>query len=232
VKKGILAAAAVAALMIGAPAAYADTFKYNFCPLDDSCPDDLTEGSLTFETIDGTADVNDYTLTVRFTGTLASLFIDTIDFSSGLEFAGLPSLTSAPEGTLLGHWTTRYDKVNASAGNNCSGEMSNHLFVCSKATTGNGPSVAGTNEWVFLLDFLGAGVMGVDSNVDLRALFVDANGRKVGELMSPHSHTFDTTGPSDTTGPGDTTGNVPEPAMLALFGVALTFGARRLRTRK
>jgi len=238
VKKGILAAAAAAVFVMGVSTAQADTFKYNFCPIDDSCNDDLTEGSLTFETIDGTLDVNDYTLTVRFVGTLNNIFIDTIDFSTGLEFASLPTLSSAPTGTVIGDWTTKYDKVNASGGNNCSGEISNHLFVCSKSTTGNGPSLEGINEWVFAVNFLGAGVLSEDSNVDLRAMFVNSGGTKVGALMSPHAHTFDTTGPgdttggSDTTGGGDTTGRVPEPAMLTLFGAALALGARRLRARR
>ena len=80
-----------------------------------------------------------------------------------------------------------------------------------------------------------------DTDVDLRALFVDGAGRKAG-LMSPGTYTFDTTGPSDTTGPndttgpgdttGDTTGTVPEPAILAMFGAALALGARRLRSRR
>jgi hypothetical protein len=237
VKKGILAAAAAAVFVMSVSAAQADTFKYNFCPVDADCPDDLTEGSMTFESIDGTLDVNDYTLTVRFVGTLDDLFIDTIDFTTGLEFASLPTLTLAPTGTVIGDWTTKYDKVNASAGNNCNGEMVNHLFACSKATTGNGPSVDGSNEWVFSVDFLGAGELGEESPVDLRALFVDGDGRKV-ELVSPSTHTFDTTGPSDTTGAidttggSDTTGRVPEPAMLTLFGAALALGARRLRARR
>lgn len=223
-KNGILAAAAVAVVVIAAPAAHADTFKYNFCPAAASCDADLTEASLVFETVDGTLDPNDYTLTIRFVGTLATRFIDTIDFSTGLEFASMPSLTSAPAGTLLGDWTTKFDKVNASAGNNCSGEMSNHLFACSKSTTGNGPSFAGINDWVFDVDFLGNGVLGEHSNANLRAMFVNSNGQKVGALMSPESHyTFDTTGNSETTG------NVPEPAMLSLFGAALMIGARRLR---
>jgi hypothetical protein len=225
VKKGILAVAVAAAFVIAAPAAHADTFKYDFCPVDDSCPDDLTEGSLTFETLDATVDLNDYTLTVRFVGTLNNLFIDTIDFTAGLEFASLPSLTSAPTGTVLTDWMTNFDKVNASAGNNCDGEIANHLFACSKATIGNGPSVEGVNEWVFSVNFLGTDVLDEDSVVDLRALFVDGNGRKAG-LMSPSVHTFDTTGPSDTTG------TVPEPAMLSLFGAALALGAHRLRVRR
>jgi hypothetical protein len=232
VKKGILAVAVAAAFVIAAPAAHADTFKYDFCPVDDSCPDDLTEGSLTFETLDASADVNDYTLTVRFVGTLTGLFIDTIDFTTNLEFAALPTLTSAPSGTVLTDWTTKFDKVNAAAGNNCNGEIANHLFACSKSTTGNGPSVQGINEWVFLVDFLGDDVLGEDNKVDLRALFVNSEGRKVGTLMSPTTHTFDTTGQNDTTGTEDTTGTVPEPAMLSLFGAALALGAHRLRVRR
>ena len=235
-KNGILAVAAAAAFVIAAPSAHADTFKYNFCPIDDSCPDDLTEGSLTFDTVDGTGDANDYTLTVKFVGTLNDLFIDTIDVTTGLEFAALPTLTSAPTGTVLTDWTAKYDKVNASAGNNCNGEIVNHLFACSKSTTGNGPSVAGINEWVFLVDFLGDGVLGENTVVDLRALFVNSDGRKAG-LLGPSGHTFDTTGTvdtvGDTTGGSDTTtGSVPEPAMLSLFGAALAIGALRLRTRQ
>ena len=227
VKNGILAAAALAAFVVGAPLAHADTFKYNFCPGDDSCNADLSEASLTFQTVDGTADVNDYVLTVRIAGTLTDLFIDTIDFSTGREFAVLPALNAAPNGTLLTDWTAKYDKVNAAAGNNCSGEISNHLFVCSKSTTGNGPSLEGTNDWVFSVDFLGTGTLGRHSSVDLRAMFVNGRGSKVGALMSPeHNYTFDTTGPNDSTG------SVPEPAVLTLFGAVLAVGARRLRARK
>src|SRR5262245_25661554 len=119
VKKVILASAVAAALMIGAPAANADTFKYNYCPAAASCNADLSEASLTFVTVDG-GDPNDYTLTVRFVGTLTNTFIDTIDFSTGLEFAAIPTLTSAPTPTALGDWTMKFDKVNAAAGNNCS----------------------------------------------------------------------------------------------------------------
>ncbi len=230
-KKGIFAAAAAAVFVMSASAAQAATFKYHFCPIDASCNADLTEASLTFEEVAG-GDVNDYTLTVRFVGTLNNIFIDTIDFSTGLEFASLPTLTDAPDPTAIGDWTTKYDKVNASAGNNCTGEIVNHLFVCSKSTTGNGPSLQGINEWIFDVNFLGNGVLSANSNVDLRALFVNASGEKVGTLMSPHAHTFDTTGASDTTGGSDTTGRVPEPAMLTLFGAALALGARRLRARR
>ena len=99
-KNGMLALIAAGALSVGAGSAQADTFKYNFCPADDSCHPDLSEASLTFETVDGTADGNDYLLTVRFAGTVGDVFIDTIDFSTGLEFAGLPQLTSAPSGTV------------------------------------------------------------------------------------------------------------------------------------
>jgi len=119
----------------GVSAAHADTFTFNFCPGNVSCHADMTEASLTFATIDGSADVNDYNLTIRFVGTLTNLFLDTIDFTAGLAMADMPVLTAAPEGTVLGDWTTRFDKLNASPGNNCSGTLANQKFACSKATT-------------------------------------------------------------------------------------------------
>jgi hypothetical protein len=109
----------------GVSAAHADTFTFNFCPGNVSCHADMTEASLTFATIDGSADVNDYNLTIRFVGTLTNLFLDTIDFTAGLAMADMPVLTAAPEGTVLGDWTTRFDKLNASPGNNCSGTLAN-----------------------------------------------------------------------------------------------------------
>ena len=104
------------------------------CPVTPTSPKQLA-----FATIDGSADANDYNLTIRFVGTLTNLFLDTIDFTSGLAMTDMPVLTAAPEGTVLGDWTTRFDKLNAAVGNNCSGTLPNQKFACSKATTGNGP---------------------------------------------------------------------------------------------
>jgi len=231
--KAILAALLFAG---GVTAAQADTFTFNFCPGDADCPADLTEASLSFATVDGTADVNDYSVTIRFVGTLTDTYIDAIDFTAGPALAAMPVLTQAPEGTVLGDWTTRFDKISASANNNCSGEIGNHKFVCSKSTTGNGPDMAGINEWIFSVDFAGNGLITPDSPVDLRAYFVDASGAMAG-LFSPEgtvattttTETPTTTDTPTTTETPTTTGNVPEPAVLSLFGVALAMAGRRLR---
>ena len=77
-KKVIVGAAVVAAGLLGASAAQAASFTYNFCGFagaSDPCPDDLSEASLTFDEVAG-GDVNDYTLTVRFVGTDPDLYID------------------------------------------------------------------------------------------------------------------------------------------------------------
>ena len=91
IRKTVMAAVgAVVILGASASAAQADTLSFNFCPGNASCNADLTEASITFQTVDGTVDVNDYTLTIRFVGTLSNVFIDSVDFASGLQFASLP----------------------------------------------------------------------------------------------------------------------------------------------
>jgi hypothetical protein len=236
-RKIVLSSALVLMFVAAAPAAYADTFTFNFCPGNPSCHADLTEASLSFATIDGTGDVNDYTLTVTFKGTLANVFIDSLDFSAGMELAAVPLLTSVPSGTVAGDWTTLFDKIN-NGGPSCAGEMTNHLFGCSKSMIGNGPDFAGTNSWVYSVDFLGSSVVGATSGVNLRAIFVDGKGKKVGDIMSPEGHFVSTTttatptsGGTPSSGGTPTTGSVPEPAELLLFGTALAMGARRLRRR-
>jgi hypothetical protein len=220
---------AVVLLTCGVSAAHAGTISFNFCPGDASCPADLTEASLNF-TVDGTVDPNDYELTIRFVGALTDTFIDTIDFTTGLAMASMPVLTTAPEGTVLGDWTTKFDKANASPANNCTGTIPNQKFACVTATTGDGPDTDGLNEWVFSIDFAGEDVVSADSDVHVRVLFVDDSGSKVGPVSLTDAAT-PTTGDTPTTSETPTTGHVPEPAMLSLMGVALTVMARRLRRR-
>ena len=227
---------AVVLLACGVSAAHADTFSFNFCPGDASCPADLTEASLNFTTVDGTADPNDYELTIRFVGSLTDTFIDTIDFTTGFAMASMPVLTTAPEGTVLGDWTTKFDKANASAASNCSGTIPNQKFACVKATTGDGPDTDGINEWVFSIDFAGEDLVSGESDVHARVLFVDDSGSKVGpvsltEAATPTTGDTPTTSDAPTTSETPTTGRVPEPAMLSLMGVSLTVMARRLRRR-
>jgi len=228
-RSGILATVVLCAVLAAAGRAEASTFAFNFCPGNVSCNADLSEASITFTTVDGTADVNDYTVTVRFVGTLTNTFIDSIDFTGGIDLAALPLMTSAPSGTALADWTTQFDKISNGA-SNCVGGGGSQMFACSKSTTGNGPDFAGNNTFIYSVDFAGTALIGAASKVDLRALFVDAAGDKVGAIMSPEGHFVSTTTTvTPTTDGTPTTGTVPEPALLTLLGLGLAISSRRLR---
>ena len=228
-KAGILATVVLGAVLTAGGRADASTFSFNFCPGNVSCNADLSEASISFATVDGTADVNDYTVTVRFVGTLTNTFIDSIDFTGGIDLAALPLMTSAPSGTVAADWTTQFDKISNGA-SNCIGGGGSQMFACSKSTTGNGPDFAGTNTFIYSVDFAGTNLISAASKVDLRALFVNAAGDKVGAVMSPEGlFVTTTTTVTPTTDGTPTTGSVPEPALLSLLGLGLTISARKLR---
>ena len=224
-KAGILATVALGAVFAAARPADASTFTFSFCPGDASCNADLTETSISFATIDDTLDANDYTVTVKFVGTLANTFIDSFDFTAGIDFASLPSLTAVSADTMLSDWSSQLDKINNGA-NNCVGGGASQKFACSTSTTGNGPSLAGLNTWTYTMDFAGSDVIGQSTAVTLRALFVNDSGEKVGPVMSAMGNLV-----SGTSGNAVTTGSVPEPAVLSLLGVGFAVAARRFRRR-
>ena len=227
-KARILVTMALGAVLTAGRAAEASTFTFNFCPGNASCNADLTEASISFATVDGTLDVNDYTVTVRLVGTLTTTFIDSIDFTAGIELASLPSLTAVSPDTVLSDWTTQLDKISNGAGS-CAAGGSSALFACSRSTTGNGPDFAGINTWTYAVDFVGSAVVGAASPVDLRALFVNGDGVKVGAVMSPERNYVSTTTGTPTTDGTPTTGSVPEPALLSLLGIGFAITARRFR---
>jgi hypothetical protein len=104
------------------------------------------------------------------------------------------------------------------------------MFACSKSTTGNGPDFAGTNTFIYSVDFAGTGLISATSKVDLRALFVNASGDKVGAVMSPEGCSSPRRPPRrQRTAGTPTTGSVPEPAMLSLLGLGLAMVPRQLR---
>ena len=216
-KAGICVAMAFGAVLAAGRPADASTFTFNFCPGNASCNADLSDASISFATVDGTLDVNDYTVTVSFVGTLASTFIDSIDFTAGLDFASLPSLTAVSADTLLADWTTKLDKISNGAGN-CAGGGASQLFVCSKSITGTRPDLAGSNTWSYAVDFAGNDVIGSATAVTLRAIFVNADGDKVGTILGAEGRLSSATAAS-----------VPEPALLSLLGLGFAITARRFR---
>ena len=252
-KRALFGAAVVALGLATAPAAQADTFVFNFCGFagdSSSCPDGVSEASLTFDEV-ANADDNDYTLTVKITGTAASGdFIDAIQFKydeagtpDGYEGSTVPQLTSNPAGT----WNEFFGSIP----NQC-GPIDEFTAnaVCA-VNTGVRLSPDGTAIWVFSVDFAdGVDPIALNSKVNLRAAFPvchmtgGPNSKEVceGHNLSPEGNyqsdttgPSDTNGPSDTSGPGDTSGNptgsVPEPALLSLLGLGLVGAATRLRKK-
>jgi len=231
-KRAIFGLAVLAAGILSASTTQASQFAFNFCPGNATCPADLTEASLTFTTNDGTADVNDYQLAVTFKGTSTALFIDAIQFTTDLTLASAPVLTSSPTGTALGDWTVSLNgNVNA---NGCQVAGSNNKDACAEdtAVNGNGPDTNGTNTWLFNVDFTGTATSGTTSDVNLRALFVNAQGQQSG-ILSPNGNevTTTTTVTPTTRGAPTTTGGVPEPALMSMLGLGLVGAAYRSRRR-
>ena len=68
-KLGLMVAVIVAATFM-ATRAEAAAFTIDFCPEDDTCPDGVTEASLTFDEILTGTDPNDYNVTATIVGDL------------------------------------------------------------------------------------------------------------------------------------------------------------------
>jgi hypothetical protein len=135
---------------------------------------------------------------------------------------GTPTAISGPDG---GAWTVQPGGLNASG---CNGAGAT-FFCVNSAGVGAGHSGPGdTDTWVIRLDLDAA--LGDTQLVHFKGHFVDANGNKVGDLISDN---FTATPPGFTPlCDGNCTPQaVPEPASLLLLGAGLSLVAVRLRKR-
>ena len=240
-KKLVLAIAMASGIgLLGAQQASADTFKFNFCGFatqSTTCTDGhtgITDWSIAFTTVDGTADINDYTAVVSLTATASAannaIFMDSFDWTAGKNFEATPTLTGVTgDGTALpAAYAVSIGKVNSGGSDGCS-TAGNATNVCTELTgAGNAPNISGTQTWTFAVDFIDAdGAITAQTGVNLRALFdgtAAAGGTKVSGIISPGGVAQQTTTNTPTT-----EDVVPEPALLSLLGVGLAPMAIRRR---
>ena len=233
-KKLGLVVAVVAAATLMSSKAEAAAFTIDFCPEDATCPDGVSEASLTFDEILLGDDPNDYEVTITIVGDGTSpTYIDEVGFAvSGVAtpagYEAEPTLTSAPaDGSP---WDVFFDNVNGGGG--CGDVPLSSQMVCAQSTE-FGALTDGTNEWVFLVDLVDAeGAISTESTINLRAQFLTAEGKNAGILSPGGGHPSDgeddIIGDDDGQDVDDVVG--PEPASMLLFGVGLSaaaFGARR-----
>jgi hypothetical protein len=220
-----LVLAGLVAFGLHATPASADSFTFTFCPGDPTCPSGVTDARLTFNNISpllDPSDPNDYLLTISITGNSAApMYVDELSFSiPGVQTpAGYESVSLQSDTVTGDPWTVFYANISASK-DSCTSNTGNSQEVCIQSdpalTTANpnpfGAVLPGnTLTWTLIVDLAGSVVLSDTSSANLRAQFLDANGKNAG-ILSP----------------------VPEPSSLLLlssgFGVvAITAVRRRLR---
>jgi len=218
-KRVVLICALVSGLLAPA-AARASSIDWNCA----TCGDHNTSFDVTYALLNPAN--NTYQLLITATYQPAGAGVPDFTYISGIAFKladltyenGTPILNSGPAEDT---WFLMVGGLSASG---CDG--SGVGFYCADpAGFGATHGAAGTHDtWVFTLDLPGTTHLPGSVALTLKAMFADANGDKIGSVLSNDGTAFS----SECVGPCNTD-VVPEPASLVLLGTGLAIGAAALR---
>lgn len=167
----------------------------------------------------------------------AGKYLDSVQFQVGGQTISSINFLSTNAG-VLADWSWATGNLNA---NQCTGPNPTHSacgeWVSGGAGGGFGPLVAGSTLF-WNLDVTFSSLFSTATTGNIRAAFneVDGKGKTTNfYIFSPGGGTFDggIDGGEDGGGVdgGEDGGSAPEPAVLALFGLALAVAGSRLRRR-
>jgi hypothetical protein len=216
--------------LFGAVSASASSLiNADFCPGAASCPTGVTEANLTISLDTATGDLNDYFFDITFKGNgLAPATLDQFSFTvTGVAtpdgYEALPTLLSS---STDHNWQVFYDNVGGNPAGCTDNAQASSQEVCTESVGNNGAPLPGqTLTFHYYVDLAGTFQIIATTGVNLRAQFLDADGKNAGILSPNGIYT-----PGD---PGVTTTDVvPEPASMILLGSGLLGLATRGRRKK
>ena len=214
------------ALLLVPATSQASTIPYD-CT---KCGNHNTAFDITYTVVNPALNTYDLTVTANYqpdgAGAMDYVYINAISmWIYGVTYEnGTPSVVSGPDG---GAWTVA---AGGLAANGCNGGGTTFFCLNSAGAGAGHDGTADPDTWVIRLDL--AAPLGATQAIHFKGHFVDANGNKIGELISDDftANLFEE--PNCGAGPCVAVTAVPEPASLLLMGAGLSLVATRLRRRR